>query len=124
MEIKAKNKTLIIGASTNPERYAYKAAEQLLAHKHDIYLLGNRPGELFGREIINSQQMYPDVDTVTLYLSGKNQVSYYDYILSLQPRRVIFNPGTENPELQSMLQKASIDAQEACTLVLLATGQF
>jgi predicted CoA-binding protein len=68
--------------------------------------------------------MYPDVDTVTLYLSGKNQVSYYDYILSLQPRRVIFNPGTENPELQSMLQKASIDAQEACTLVLLATGQF
>ncbi|MCK9300358.1 MAG: CoA-binding protein [Bacteroidales bacterium] len=124
MESNAKNKTLIIGASTNPERYAYKAAEQLLAHKHDIYLLGNRPGELFGREIINSQQMYPDVDTVTLYLSGKNQVSYYDYILSLQPRRVIFNPGTENPELQSMLQKASIDAQEACTLVLLATGQF
>jgi predicted CoA-binding protein len=124
MESNAKNKTLIIGASTNPERYAYKAAEQLLAHKHDIYLLGNRPGELFGREIINSQQMYPDVDTVTLYLSGKNQVSYYDYILSLQPRRVIFNPGTENPELQSMLQKASNDAQEACTLVLLATGQF
>ncbi|MDD2617685.1 MAG: CoA-binding protein [Bacteroidales bacterium] len=124
MESNAKNKTLIIGASTNPERYAYKAAEQLLAHKHDIYLLGNRPGELFGREIINSQQMYPDVDTVSLYLSGKNQVSYYDYILSLQPRRVIFNPGTENPELQSMLQKASIDAQEACTLVLLATGQF
>ncbi|NLB02712.1 MAG: CoA-binding protein [Bacteroidales bacterium] len=124
MESNAKNKTLIIGASTNPERYAYKAAEQLLAHKHDIYLLGNRPGELFGREIINSQQMYPDVDTVSLYLSGKNQGSYYDYILSLQPRRVIFNPGTENPELQSMLQKASIDAQEACTLVLLATGQF
>lgn len=124
MESNAKNKTLIIGASTNPERYAYKAAEQLLAHKHDIYLLGNRPGELFGKEISIRQQSYPDVDTVTLYLSAKNQVDYYDYILSLKPSRVIFNPGTENPELQSMLQKASIDAQEACTLVLLATGQF
>ncbi|MDD3432011.1 MAG: CoA-binding protein [Bacteroidales bacterium] len=124
MESNAKNKTLIIGASTNPERYAYKAAEQLLAHKHDIYLLGNRPGELFGKEISIRQQSYPDVDTVTLYLSAKNQVDYYDYILSLKPSRVIFNPGTENPELQSMLQKASVEYQEACTLVLLATGQF
>lgn len=124
MESNAKNKTLIIGASTNPERYAYKAAEQLLAHKHDIYLLGNRPGELFGKEISICQQSYPDVDTVTLYLSAKNQVDYYDYILSLQPRRVIFNPGTENAEFQDLLQKASVEYQEACTLVLLATGQF
>ncbi len=124
METITKNKTLIIGASTNPVRYAYRAAQQLLAHKHQIHLLGNSPGELFGKEISLSRQIYPDVDTVTLYLSARNQVDYYDYILSLKPRRVIFNPGTENPELQALLKKASIECQEACTLVLLSTGQY
>lgn len=119
-----KNKTLIIGASVKPERYAYKAAQRLLEHKHEIYLLGNRTGELFGQEISTEPQAYPDVDTVTLYVSAKNQASYYDYILGLRPRRVIFNPGTENPELQSLLQQAAIEYEESCTLVMLATGQY
>jgi|SRR5690554_2953989 len=119
-----KNKTLIIGASVKPERYAYKAAEKLLAHKHDIYLIGNRPGQLFGKDIQKNLEPFEDVDTVTLYVSAKNQTGYYDYIVSLHPRRVIFNPGTENPELESILRKNDIEFEQACTLVLLGTNAY
>lgn len=119
-----KNKTLIIGASTNPERYSYKAAEKLLAHDHEIYMIGNREGELFGHNISKELNTFEDVDTVTMYVSAKNQIGYYDYIISLAPRRVIFNPGTENPELQELLTKAGIESEIACTLVLLATNAY
>lgn len=117
-------KTLIIGASMNPERYSYKAAEKLLENKHDIYMIGNKPGVLFDREIVNQQTAYPDVDTVTMYVSPKNQTGYYEYIKSLKPGRVIFNPGTENSEFEKQLEEHGIMTEQACTLVLLATNAY
>nr|WP_320117888.1 CoA-binding protein [uncultured Marinifilum sp.] len=119
-----KNKTLIIGASIKPERYAYKAAEKLLNNNHEIYMLGNRPGTLFNHEITKQQVPYTDVDTVTLYVSAKNQTNYYQYIIDLQPRRVIFNPGTENPDFEKQLDILGIIAERACTLVLLTTNVY
>lgn len=119
-----KRKTLIIGASINPERYSYKAAEKLLANKHNIYMIGNKPGVLFDRVIVNQQINYTDVDTVTMYVSAKNQSGYYQYILALEPRRVIFNPGTENPDFEKQLESHGIVAEQACTLVLLATNVY
>ncbi|HNZ61768.1 MAG TPA: CoA-binding protein [Paludibacteraceae bacterium] len=117
-------KTLVIGASTNPERYAYKAAQRLLENGHEIELLGLRPGEIFGKAIDTERKQYTDIDTVTLYVGPKNQPEYYDYIISLHPKRVVFNPGTENPEFEAMLESNGIQAQEACTLVLLGTNQY
>jgi predicted CoA-binding protein len=118
------DKTLIIGASINPERYSYKAAEKLLANNHEIYMIGNRAGTLFGREITKQLVAFNDVDTVTMYVSAKNQTNYFDYITKLKPRRVIFNPGTENPELAKHLEANGISTEEACTLVLLATKGY
>jgi len=117
-------KTLIIGASNNPERYAYKAAERLLAHKYEIELLGLRPDVIFGKTIDTERKQYTDIDTVTLYIGSQRQPEYYDYIIGLNPRRVIFNPGTENNEFETMLAEQGIIAEEACTLVLLGTGQY
>ncbi|MDA3879153.1 MAG: CoA-binding protein [Prolixibacteraceae bacterium] len=117
-------KTLIIGASTKPERYAYKAAERLLESGHPIEMIGRREDVLFDRPIKTNKIKIDDLHTVTLYLSSKFQVEYYDYILSLKPRRVIFNPGTENPEFQELLSKQDIEYENACTLVLLATNSY
>ena len=117
-------KTLIIGASSNRERYAYLAAERLLAHGHDIELIGKRPDVIFGKTIDTKKTAFADIDTVTLYLSEKFQPEYYDYILSLHPKRVIFNPGTENPGFEELLKENNIYPEEACTLVMLSTGQF
>jgi predicted CoA-binding protein len=119
-----KTKTLIIGASINPDRYAYKAAERLMKQGHEIYLLGAREGELFNQPIVTDPLPYEDVDTVTLYVGPANQPGYYDYVLSLKPRRVIFNPGTENQAFETLLRSNGIEPEEACTLVLLATGNF
>jgi predicted CoA-binding protein len=117
-------KTLIIGATNNPERYAYKAAESLLQHGHEIELLGLRPEKIFGHTIDTERKDFKDIDTVSLYVGTQKQVDYYDYIISLSPRRVIFNPGTENPEFESLLINHSIIVEEACTLVLLSTQQY
>lgn len=117
-------KTLIIGASSNPERYAYKAAERLLSHGHEIELLGLRPDVIFGKTIDTERKNYQDIDTVTLYVGPQNQPSYYEYVVSLKPKRVIFNPGTENREFESILKQNEITAEEACTLVLLGTQQY
>ncbi len=117
-------KTLIIGASNNPERYAFKAAERLLAHGHEIELLGLRPDTVFGKTIDTERKQYEGLDTVTLYVGPQRQSEYYDYILSLKPKRVVFNPGTENAEFESLLIQNGIEAEEACTLVLLGTGQY
>ncbi|MBN2595681.1 CoA-binding protein [Labilibaculum sp. A4] len=119
-----KNKTLIIGASLNPERYSYKAADKLLENGHDIYMIGNKAGMLFHRKIVKEQTPYTDVDTVTMYVAAKNQVSYYEYIISLHPRRVIFNPGTENTAFATQLNSRGIKTEESCTLVLLATNIY
>ena len=117
-------KTLIIGASNNPERYAFKAAERLLSHGHEIELLGVRPDVVFGHNIDTERKNYTGLDTVTLYIGPKHQPEYYDYVLSLKPKRVVFNPGTENDEFEELLEKNGILAEEACTLVLLGTDQY
>lgn len=117
-------KTLIIGASNNPDRYAFKAAERLLSYGHEIELLGVRPDVVFGKKVDIERKDYKDLDTVTLYIGPKHQPEYYDYVLSLKPKRVVFNPGTENQEFEALLKKNGIVAEEACTLVLLGTGQY
>lgn len=116
--------TLIIGASPNPMRYAYKAAHMLKAKGHDIINIGIKKGEVAGTVIEQPGMPHDDVDTITLYIGEEVQHLYYDYILETKPRRVIFNPGTENPELEALLNDNGIEPVEACTLVLLATGQY
>jgi predicted CoA-binding protein len=117
-------KTLIIGASSNPERYSYLAAERLLAHGYEIELIGKKPEVIFGKTIDTEKKDFEDIDTVTLYISDKFQPEYYEYVVSLNPRRVIFNPGTENPEFEELLIQNDIHVEEACTLVLLGSGQY
>jgi predicted CoA-binding protein len=117
-------KTLVIGASANPARYAYRAIHSLRQHHHEVYAIGLREGVVNDVKITKDKIDWKDVDTVTLYLSAKNQEEYYDYILSLKPRRIIYNPGAENEALQKLAAKAGIENMEACTLVLLATNQF
>jgi len=117
-------KTLIIGASSNPERYSYLAAERLLAHGHEIELIGKRSEVVFGKIIDTEKKDYGGIDTVTLYVSEKFQPEYYDYIVSLHPKRVIFNPGTENKEFEELLKTNNIVAEENCTLVLLGSGMY
>ncbi len=117
-------KTLILGASTNPSRYANLAAHRLVAHGHPIINVGLKPGEVAGVPIEMPEQIHTDLDTITLYLGPQNQPEYYDYIIKSKPRRLIFNPGTENPELEELAEANGIETTEACTLVLLSTGQY
>jgi predicted CoA-binding protein len=116
--------TVIIGASDHSNRYSYVAANRLVAHGHPIVPIGLRPGRVAGVDIITDHPPLEGVHTVTLYINPCRQPAYYDYILSLRPQRVIFNPGTENEELTHLLQQHGIATQEACTLVMLSTGQF
>jgi predicted CoA-binding protein len=117
-------KTLIIGASENPERYANKAFHSLKNHKHEVVMIGNKEGVIDGVSIQKGNPLFNNIDTITLYLNPKNQEAYYNYILSLKPKRIIFNPGTENIELQEKAKKQGIEIQEACTLVLLSIHQY
>ena len=117
-------KTLVIGASTNPSRYAYLAIERLVHYGHEVIALGRKEGTVFGIHILTSAPPINDIDTVTLYLNPVNQREWYDYIISMHPRRIIFNPGTENPELRKLAEYAGIFTEYACTLVLLATNVY
>lgn len=117
-------KTVVLGASGNPARYSYLAIQQLRAHKHPVVAIGRRIGHVADVDISKEHLPENDVDTVTLYLNPKNQVEYYDYILNLHPKRIIFNPGTENDELIQKAKENNIDPVIACTLVLLSTGQY
>lgn len=117
-------KTLVIGASTNPARYSYKAIKMLKAHQHPVVALGVDKGDVSGTAIVENFPEHEQVDTVTLYLRPERQKQYYDAILKLKPKRIIFNPGTENPEFEKMAAEKGINVEEACTLVLLSTGQF
>lgn len=118
-----KKKTLVVGASPNPDRYGYKAVERLTQFGHPVYAFGTRKGTV-GREEISDVWPKDDFDTVTLYLNPDRQKEYYDQIIELNPKRIIFNPGTENPEFQRKLNEAGIDFEEACTLVLLGIGNY
>lgn len=115
--------TLVIGAAPNPERYAYKATVMLSEYGHPVVPLGIKKGQIAGIEIVQDRPS-GYFDTVTLYLGPQNQPPYYDYIIGLNPRRVIFNPGTENNEFEGLLRDKGIDIIEACTLVMLRTGQY
>jgi len=115
--------TLVIGASENTERYSNKAMNMLLNHHHTVFGFGNKAGMVRDIEIF-TEEKHVEVDTVTLYLSPKNQDSVKDYIFKLNPKRVIFNPGTENPEFENELNEKGISTEEACTLVLLQTNQY
>lgn len=117
-------KTLVIGASENPERYAYKAVKSLLGKGHEVIAEGLRTGKIDNVNISNEKKVYEDIDTITLYVGPKNQPSWYDYIISLQPKRIIFNPGTENEELISLAKENNIHTEEACTLVMLSIGNY
>jgi uncharacterized protein len=117
-------KTLVIGASNNPERYSNLAIKQLLLHKHTVVALGKKQGHINGVTIQTIHQAFSNIDTITLYVNPMHQKGYYNYILSLKPRRIIFNPGTENDELMQLAAQNDIATLEACTLVLLSTGQY
>lgn len=119
-------KTVILGASTNSMRYAYLAAEMFAERKIPFIPVGIKKGNVFGKEILDLRQepAIDNVHTVTLYLGPANQKEWYDYIISLQPQRIIFNPGTENQELMDLARSKNIETCRACNLVLLSTGQF
>lgn len=117
-------KTIVLGASSNPERYAYRAVLQLKKHGHEVIALGKKEGEIDGVIIHTDKPLYKSVDTVSLYLNPDHQKEWYPYILSIHPRRIIFNPGAENPELSQVAAAHGIQTDESCTLVLLSIGQY
>lgn len=117
-------KTLVLGASLKPNRYSNYAIQRLVSNKIEVVAFGLKQGKVSGVEVNTELLPYKKVQTVTLYLNPKRQKDYYDYIVSLKPERVIFNPGTENPELYQILTKNNIAFEAACTLVLLSTNQY
>ncbi len=117
-------KTLVIGASENPSRYSFLVVNKLRKNQHEVVAIGKRTGFVNDVNIQTGMPELNDINTVTLYLNPINQKPYYDYILSLKPQRIIFNPGTENPELEGLAKKNGINTIEACTLVMLSTNQF
>lgn len=117
-------KTLVLGASSKPDRYSYKAITNLLNKGHSVLAIGQNAGEVAGIKIQIKAIPLKNIDTVTLYLNPAHQRQYYNYIIETQPKRVIFNPGTENPEFYQLLQLNNIKVEVACTLVLLAINQY
>jgi len=120
-----KNKpTVVIGASPNADRYSYKATVSLQNHQHTVYPIGIKKGFINGLEIINTKPELLDIDSITLYIGPENQPEWYEYILTLKPKRIIFNPGTENSELIAIAQTNGIETEIACTLVLLSINNY
>lgn len=119
-------KTVILGATSNPSRYAFLAAKMLSDRNIPFVPVGISKGEVLGENIVNLREKpaIDDVHTITLYVGPQNQTEWYDYILSLKPSRIFFNPGTENQELIKLAKENDIDAIPACTLVMLSSGQY
>lgn len=117
-------KTLVIGASLKPQRYSNMAVKKLITHNQDVLAIGLREGQVAGVDITKNKEEFKNIDTVTLYIGPRHQPEYYDYIISLKPKRVIFNPGTENPEFYQLLMDNNIISEVSCTLVLLSTNQY
>ena len=124
--MKTKKYTLILGASPNPKRYGNMAALKLYYAGKPFIPVGIKSGQIAGKNIeeLSALKKYDNIDTITLYLSPKNQIPYEDYILSIKPRRIIFNPGTENPKLMNSAQNKGIKVLKACTLVMLASNTY
>ncbi len=117
-------KTVVLGATPDVSRFANRAVKMLKAHGHQVIPVGQKKGEIDGLPIHNDQPQLQDVDTVSLYIGSRNQSDIYDYVVSLKPRRVIFNPGTENREFEDKLKEAGIETVEHCTLVMLGSNTF
>ncbi len=117
-------KTLVLGASPNPARIAHSAVRQLVWAGHEVVALGNREGNIDGVELIQGKPALEGIDTITLYLNPRRQQEYYDYLLSLKPRRIIFNPGAENRELAQLAREQGIEVEMACTLVMLSMQAY
>lgn len=119
-----KKKTLVLGASSNPARYSYLAINNLREKGHEVVAIGKRVGQVSDVQIDTEGREIPGLDTVTLYLNSKNQMPYYDYIIAQNPKRIIFNPGAENEQLATLAREKGIETLNACTLVMLSTGQY
>lgn len=117
-------KTLVIGASTNPQRFSYLAIKSLIKHKVDVVAIGQKEGEVEGVKILVGKPQLKDIHTISLYLNQERQREYLDYFISLNPKRIIFNPGTENGELIKLARKNKIDLIFDCTLVMLNNGTY
>jgi len=117
-------KTLVLGASANPQRYSYMAINSLTMREHSVVAIGQKEAEVAGVKIQTKQIPFTNIDTVTLYLNPQRQKDYYNYIIGLKPKRVIFNPGTENPEFYQLLKVNTIEVEVACTLVMLSMRQY
>jgi predicted CoA-binding protein len=117
-------KTLVLGASDNPVRYSYLAINRLRNYGHPVVAIGKKHTWVADVEIIKEKNKFDNVDTVTLYLNPLHQKEYYNYIVSMKPKRIIFNPGAENPELSKLAKENGIEPVEACTLIMLSTGQY
>ncbi|WP_461051538.1 CoA-binding protein [Spirosoma arcticum] len=124
MDTVQEKKTLVVGATDDTDRYANRAARSLLQRGHAIELLGLREGTIDGHPIKTDQPYLLDIDTVTMYVGPRNQAVFYDYIRGLKPRRVIFNPGAENPDFARQLRNDGIEPINACTLVMLSVGTY
>jgi uncharacterized protein len=118
--------TLVVGASPHPHRYAHLAVQRLNSQGHPVIAFGRRAGAINDIPIVTRQEevVVSDLDTLTLYLGPDHQAEYLDWFLALNPRRVIFNPGTENPEMESRLSSEGIEVIRACTLVMLSVGTY
>lgn len=117
-------KTVVIGATENTSRYSNMAVKSLLRHGKEVAAVGLKEGEIDGVKIHAGHPPIENVDTITMYVGPKNQPPLYDYILSLNPKRIIFNPGAENDELEKMAEEKGIEVVEACTLVMLSVGNY
>ena len=124
MNWKHMKKTVVLGATPNPARYAFLATQRLTKYGHEVIPVGIREGDIDGIPIQQGQPIVDNTDTITLYLGPERQPPYYDYIFSLQPKRIIFNPGTENPELKHLAEENGIETVEGCTLVMLSIGAY
>lgn len=117
-------KTVVIGASNDPNRYAFRATVALQREEYEVVPVGLTEGEICEIKILTGKPDIECVDTVTLYVNPRHQPYWYDYIIGLKPKRVIFNPGTENPAFEKMLHQNNIETLEACTLVMLSIGNY
>ena len=115
---------LVIGASLKPYRYSNMAIKRLLSHHHEVKAIGLKEGEIDGVKILTGKPPLEDIDTVLMYINIDLQPDFYDYILGLKPRRIIFNPGTENPEFQKMAKENGIEPIQACSLVMMSIGSY
>jgi predicted CoA-binding protein len=117
-------KTVVLGASPNPLRFSYKAVKSLLKHEEEVVAVGFKNGQIMEQEILVGKPHIENVHTVSIYIGSSRQSDFYDYVISLRPKRVIFNPGTVNPDFMARLQREGIEPLKACMLVMLHEGEY